>query len=92
MRRPRPDIDDDAWVESFPLKKLPADWRVEPPPPSTQRIGDAWVRAARSAILALPSVIISSESNFLLNPAHSDFKKISIGKPEPFAFDPRLLG
>ena len=26
---------------------------------------------------------------FLLNPAHPDFKKISIGKPEPFA--PRLL-
>ena len=24
---------DDAWVEKFPLKKLPADWQVEPPPP-----------------------------------------------------------
>ncbi len=82
---------DDALVEEFPAKKLPADWRVEPPPPSTQRIGDAWVRQARSAVLALPSVIIPSERNFLLNPAHPDFKKISIGKPAPFEFDPRLL-
>ena len=82
---------DDALVEKFPLKKLPADWQVEPPPPSTQQIGDAWVRAARSAILMLPSTIIPSEPNFLLNPAHPNFKKISIGKPEPFAFDPRLL-
>lgn len=82
---------DDALVETFPLKKLPADWRLEPPPPSAQRIGDLWVDQARSAVLALPSVIIPSETNFLLNPAHPDFKKISIGKPESFAFDPRLL-
>ena len=82
---------DDALVEKFPLKKLPAHWQVEPPPPSTQQIGDLWVREARSAILALPSAIIPSEANFLLNPAHPDFKKISISKPELFAFDPRLL-
>jgi RES domain-containing protein len=82
---------DDAWVESFPLKKLPRDWQVEPPPPSTQQIGDLWVREARSALLALPSVIIPSELNYLLNPAHPDFKKVSIGKPEPFAFASRLL-
>jgi len=54
-------------------------------------IGDAWVREARSAVLALPSVIISGEPNYLLNPAHPDFKMISICKPEMFAFDPRLL-
>ena len=80
-----------ALVESFPVKKLPSTWRIEPPPPFTQRIGDLWVRASRSAVLALPSVIIPSEFNFLINPAHPDFKKISIGKPEPFVFDPRLL-
>ena len=82
---------DDALVEQVSLRNLPADWQVEPPPPSTKAIGDAWVRAMRSAVLALPSVIIPGESNYLLNPAHPDFKKISIGKPERFAFDPRLL-
>ena len=82
---------DDALVEIFPTKSLPADWQTEPPPPSTKAIGDAWVRLARSAVLALPSVIMSGEPNYLLNPAHPDFKRISIGKPELFAFDPRLL-
>ena len=48
------------------------------------------MKAARSAVLALPSVI-TEETNYLLNPAHPDFRKITIGKPEPFAFDPRLL-
>jgi len=82
---------DDALIEVVPPKVLPPDWKSEPPPPSTKRIGDAWVSEARSAVLALPSVIVSGESNYLLNPAHPDFKKISIAKPERFTFDPRLL-
>jgi RES domain-containing protein len=81
---------DDALMEIFPLDNLPADWRMEPPPASTQAIGDVWVQESRSAVLALPSVI-TGETNYLVNPAHPDFKKITIGKPEPFAFDPRLL-
>ena len=82
---------DDALLEIMPARNLPADWRAEPPPPSSKAVGEGWVWAARSAVLALPSVLISGEPNYLLNPAHPDFKKISIGKPEPFAFDPRLL-
>ena len=81
---------DVALVEYFPVKSLPSDWRLEPTPPSTKTIGDVWVKAAQSAVLALPSVI-TGDNNFLLNPAHPDFKKIIIGKPEPFVFDPRLL-
>jgi RES domain-containing protein len=81
----------DALVEIIPAEALPPDWQTEPPPPSTKAIGDACARAARSAVLALPSVIIPGELNYLLNPAHPYFKKISLGKPEPFALDPRLL-
>jgi RES domain-containing protein len=78
-------------IEVLPEKDLPKDWQLEPPGPSTQQIGDLWVRQARSAALAVPSVIIPSETNYLLNPSHPDFIKISIGKAEAFAFDPRLL-
>lgn len=82
---------DTALVEKITLAALPPDWLEEPPPPSTAGIGDRWVKQARSAVLQLPSVIIPAESNYLLNPAHPDFKKIRIGKPAPFSFDPRLL-
>jgi RES domain-containing protein len=61
------------------------------PRPSTKWIGDAWVRESCCGILAAPSVIISDEINYMLIPAHPDFKKIAIGEPEDFAFDPRLL-
>jgi RES domain-containing protein len=71
--------------------KLPSDWKTSPPPDSTRRLGDLWVRDARSAILAVPSSIIPDETNYLLNPAHPDFRKIRIGKPVRFAFDARLF-
>jgi RES domain-containing protein len=82
---------DEALVETFATSDLPADWNEEPPPPSTAEIGDRWVKESRSAVLELPSVIIPAEPNYLLNPAHSDFKRIRIGKPTPFSFDPRLI-
>lgn len=73
------------------LNALPEDWRVYPPPPSTQAIGDAWVRANSSVALAVPSVVVPGERNLIVNPAHPDFRKFRIAKPEYFAFDPRLL-
>lgn len=80
---------DDALVAS--PGRLPADWSLEPPGPASKAIGDAWVHGSKSAVLAVPTVIIPAETNYLLNPAHPNFKRISIGKPQPFAFDPRLL-
>jgi RES domain-containing protein len=81
----------EALVDRMAVVKLPRNWREEPPPPTCQRIGDLWVKQARSAVLALPSVIIPEEINYMLNPAHRDFKKINIGKPADFRFDARLL-
>lgn len=82
---------DERLVEIIPPASLPAGWRDEPPPPSTKRLGDAWAKQARSAVLELPSVIIPGESNFLLNTVHPDFKSIAIGKAEAFFFDTRLI-
>ena len=82
---------DKAMVETLALSALPPNWKSEPPGPATKQLGDAWVKAARSAILAVPSVIIPSGLNYVLNPKHPDFSKIAFGKPKPFAFDPRLL-
>ncbi len=82
---------DEALVERWPADQLPSGWREEMPARAGRRLGDTWAHSARSAILAVPSVIIPEELNYLLNPAHPDFKKITISKPTPFTFDPRLL-
>jgi RES domain-containing protein len=81
----------DSLIDRISPGDLPKDWRQEPPPPSTQQFGDAWVRQARSAVLAVPSIIIPEEWNFALNPAHADFRRIIVAKSQDFAFDPRLL-
>ena len=73
------------------ISSLPKNWQQEPAPPSLQQIGDAWIKAGNSPILAVPSVIIPDELNYLLNPKHPGFAKIKIEKPREFAFDPRLL-
>ena len=66
-------------------------WDQDPPTVQTKQIGDDWVRSGASAVIAVPSSIIKSETNFLLNPSHPDFARITIGSQERFAFDPRLV-
>ena len=82
----------DNLTEIFPRTKLPANWRISPPPAETKEIGDRWVKEGRSAVLALPSAISPVDTNFLLNPAHADFKRIRIHPSIDYDFDPRLLG
>jgi RES domain-containing protein len=44
----------------------------------------------RLVVLKVPSTVIREEFNYLINPAHPDFKKISLGAPARFVFDPRV--
>ena len=54
--------------------------------------GDEWLSARRSAVLVVPSVVARREGYVLLNPLHSDFKRIVPGLPEPVLWDARLFG
>ncbi len=82
---------DDLLISRFDSGALPADWREQPAPPSTQRLGDKWVSAGASVALAVPSVIVDTEWNYVLNPAHADFKRVKIGKSRRFRMDLRFL-
>ena len=81
----------EGFVENLDDALLPANWQRFPGPDATRAIGDIWLREARSAVLAVPSVIVPGEHNYLLNPSHPGFRKIVVSAPEPFAFDSRLL-
>ncbi|MGZ8391312.1 MAG: RES family NAD+ phosphorylase [Gemmatimonadales bacterium] len=70
---------------------LPARWRRFPSPPENQAIGDRWVAEGRSLILRVPSALVPAAANFLVNPSHPEFGKVVVGRPERFAFDPRLV-
>lgn len=81
---------DPTLITRIELSSLPKNWKTYPPPKKITAIGDDWVAAARSVVLQVPSVIVPLENNYLLNPRHPDFRKLQIGKPVPFKFDPRL--
>ena len=82
---------EDKLTEYFPVKSLPSHWNAEPPTFQTMQVGDEWIRAGKSVALAVPSVLSTSERNFLLNPRHPDFKRIKISQPVQYRFDSRLL-
>jgi RES domain-containing protein len=68
----------------------PRGWRAEPPREESMRYGSAWLRSGRNAVLQVPSAVVPSEWNFLLNPDHPDFRKLRVSRPQPFSFDPRM--
>jgi len=81
---------DEAFIIRVDLALLPKNWRANPPPAKARAIGDAWITAGSSVALQVPSTLVLSEFNYLLNPRHPDFAKLELGKPSPFRFDPRL--
>lgn len=82
---------DEACIEVVPADSLPGNWRSYPPPPEIQAIGDQWIARQSSLVLQVPSAIIQTESNFLINPAHPSFTAVKISAPSPFNLDIRLL-
>jgi RES domain-containing protein len=82
------EIPDSVAIVSLTIR--PCGWRQEPPSLASQHAGDRWLLTNRSALLEVPSAIIPTETNLVLNPAHPDARKLRIGTPRPFQFDPRM--
>ena len=86
------DVPDDVKVQEIRQEDLPRGWRRFPGPASLRKIGDAWLDAGETALLAVPSAVIPVEKNYLLNPSHPDMERLQFGTPQRFHFDVRLHG
>lgn len=75
------------WVLQLPNEQWPSDWREEPAPASTAELGDIWLASQSSLALAVPSVVVPRERNYLLNPAHPNFKQV-VENATPIDFEP----
>jgi RES domain-containing protein len=70
--------------------EVPAGWPDVVPEQVTARQGTRWVNECKQAVLRVPSATMSiSGYNYILNPAHPDFIRISFSFA-PFSLDPRL--
>jgi RES domain-containing protein len=78
-------------IQKMNAEALPGDWHKNPPPDSLKTIGDEFINSGIYIALQVPSVIMPEGHNFLLNPAHTDFKKVKITAQRMLTIDERLL-
>lgn len=73
------------------VARPPAGWNALPWSHVARALGDRWIERGRSLALRVPSVVVPAEYNVLINPAHPRFADVAVRRPEPLAFDRRLL-
>jgi RES domain-containing protein len=78
-------------IDRLKTEDLPSDWRNIGAREKLRAIGTKWAAKQNAAVLAVPSAVVPSETNYLLNPLHSDFRRIKTGRPQKIETDPRLL-
>lgn len=76
------------WLDT---EHLPPDWANFPAPESTKSIGADWIQQSQSAVLAVPSILVPIEMNFLVNPQHPDFARLKVSEARAFQYDRRLV-
>ncbi|MCO7246091.1 RES family NAD+ phosphorylase [Halomonas sp. Mc5H-6] len=78
-------------ILSVGTEDLPENWQEAPAPAETAELGDGWLASGQSLALAVPSVVVPRELNYMLNPAHPLFDRIvASAEVLPFQPDPRL--
>ncbi len=79
-------------ITRLQIKDLPQNWRSIQGYPGLQQIGSDWYQLNKSLLLEVPSVLIPSEKNILINTRHPGFQeKVNLIKTENFSWDQRLL-
>jgi RES domain-containing protein len=85
------EIPDDLARARIEVADLPKDWRDPVAPPTLAQIGDEFVRLRRDCLLLVPSVLVPNEYNWLMNPEHSEYKRIVVQESEQMSYDARMF-
>ena len=87
----RLDVPEDVWAaREVQLRPPPVGWDAIPEGMVSRVEGSAWLKSGRTALLVVPSVIISEEDNVLINPAHPNSARIVATKVRRFVYDHRV--
>ncbi|AWW32487.1 RES domain-containing protein [Echinicola strongylocentroti] len=77
-------------ITSLSVEELPPNWKAYPAPTILAELGEKWVTKNKTVALKVPSCIIHSSHNFILNCQNPTYKEVKIIDRQPFHFDPRL--
>jgi RES domain-containing protein len=70
--------------------RLPANWNRVPISAASREFGDRFLAGRAAPAMRIPTAVVESGFNLVLNPLHPDFHRIRPGRPRPFRFDRRL--
>ena len=70
---------------------LPGNWRDPVAAPELAHFGDEFVQGGKHCVLIIPSALAPAENNWLINPAHPDYSRITVHQLEPLIYDPRMF-
>jgi RES domain-containing protein len=71
--------------------ELPANWSHYPAPTVLSEIGQKWIDEGKTLALEVPSSIVHSSTNVLLNCLHPRYGEVRVLRREKFRFDSRLV-
>lgn len=83
-------IPDNVRAEEISLSGLHDRWDAPDTRPVTKLMGDKFLRNKTSLLLVVPSVLVPEEKNYILNPLHSDMRKVRIINKRRICFDKRV--
>ena len=79
-------------ILEFKHEHLPKNWNKYPAPSNLAEIGKKWALEAQHLALKVPSCIIQTAYNYILNCNHPDYnKKVKIVDQKRFHLDERLI-
>jgi RES domain-containing protein len=80
----------DSSITELTTENLPPNWYKFPAPVILAEIGQEWIENGKTIALKVPSSIIYTANNVVLNCNHPDYNAVKILSRKEFYFDSRL--
>ncbi|HRC21742.1 MAG TPA: RES family NAD+ phosphorylase [Chitinophagaceae bacterium] len=72
------------------IENFPQGWDAPGIKPFTRTTGDQFLRDKKELLIAVPSVLVPEEFNYVINPLHAVMKRIKITHKRKIQFDKRI--
>lgn len=80
----------DNSITEIKISQLPRNWINYPAPTILSEIAENWVQQGKTIALKVPSCIIHSAHNYILNCRHPNYNQVKLLEHKNFHFDSRL--
>lgn len=80
----------ESLISQIKIEDLPKNWAAYPAPSILAEIGEDWVENGDTVALKVPSCIIHSANNYILNCGHREYANVKVIYHRDFHFDSRL--